>query len=145
MTFAMYMIAWLELNNMTQASQLWPRSYANAHEPYLIWTETPTQGAVNFITGIGGFLQGVISGWGGLRLNDNSMDFNPILPPSVNSMKLNSIQYLGNRFSIQYNRTTVSIRVLLMGFPLSIYTSSGAKYHLVNEISFARTSFSIAI
>jgi hypothetical protein len=30
---------------------------ARAKEPWAVWTETPTGGAVNFITGAGGFLQ----------------------------------------------------------------------------------------
>ena len=36
--------------------------------PFLMLSETPTNDAVNFVTGAGGFLQQVIYGWTGLRL-----------------------------------------------------------------------------
>ena len=44
------------------------RSFANAQPPFYVWTETPTGGAVNFLTGVGGFLQTVLFGLPGMRV-----------------------------------------------------------------------------
>ncbi len=52
-----------------KAQALFNRSYANVQDPYGIWTETPSGGTTNFITGAGGFLQAVISGLAGVRLS----------------------------------------------------------------------------
>ena len=60
----MYAVAWLELGQPSQAAELFNRSYANIKTPFNVWTETPTGGAVNFITGAGGFMQGIINGYG---------------------------------------------------------------------------------
>lgn len=37
------------------ASASAPTAYANIHPPFDVWTETPTEGAVNFITGLNAY------------------------------------------------------------------------------------------
>ena len=44
-------------------------------------------GAVNFLTGMGGFLQAVLHGYGGLRLHAEHVDFNPRLPPGTTALR----------------------------------------------------------
>lgn len=83
MTWAMYVIAWLELGEPAEAEKIWHLAWANAQDPFYVWTETPVGGAVNFITGAGGFLQGLLFGYGGIRLRDDSMTFDPQLPPNI--------------------------------------------------------------
>jgi hypothetical protein len=74
MTWAMHAVGFLELleesDSADDAGALFNRSFANVKEPFLTWTETPEGGAVGFITGAGGFLQGLYSGWGGLRVEE---------------------------------------------------------------------------
>jgi len=83
MTWSMYAIAWLELEEFENATNNFLRSYANIQDPFNIWTETPTGGTVNFITGAGGFLQAVLFGYGGIRLHEDGMVVNPILPKEL--------------------------------------------------------------
>jgi hypothetical protein len=65
-------------------------------------SETPTNDAVNFVTGAGGFLQQVIYGWTGLRLGERGLEpaFPPVLPSSVKRLVLRNIQVRGQRYDI---------------------------------------------
>lgn len=70
---------------------------------------------MNFITGAGGFLQTLIFGYGGLRLNAEELSFNgklPLLPDSTH-MYLHGIKYLGS--SLNFNYTLDSV-ILLVDF-----------------------------
>ena len=62
MTWGMHAVAWLELGEQEQVASLFNRSFGNAQLPFLVWTETPTGGTTNFLTGVGGFLQTVMFG-----------------------------------------------------------------------------------
>ena len=55
------------------------RSFQNAQPPFYVWTETPTGGAVNFLTGVGGFLQTVLFGLTGMRVWPDHLAFKPAL------------------------------------------------------------------
>jgi protein-glucosylgalactosylhydroxylysine glucosidase len=95
MTWSMTAIGYLEYVSVNQsalakANQYFALSYANAQPPFQVWTETPQGGTVNFITGVGGFLQGVMFGYGGIRLS-NVMSFNPILPPNTTEMTMRGV------------------------------------------------------
>jgi hypothetical protein len=57
MTYSMEVIDHLSLGQIQQAYEVFPRSFANTKAPFGVWTETPTGGTTNFITGAGGFLQ----------------------------------------------------------------------------------------
>ena len=62
MTWGMHAVAWFELGEREQVDSLFNRSFGNAQLPFLVWTETPSGGATNFLTGVGGFLQTVLFG-----------------------------------------------------------------------------------
>ena len=72
MTWAMFAIGHWDVGDVDAAQALFNRSFANVQQPFGVWTETPTGGATNFITGAGGFLQAVINGLGGVRLSSAS-------------------------------------------------------------------------
>lgn len=67
MTWGAFVNGWLAEGAPTSAAELFPRSFANIRAPFWVWSETPTGGAPHFITGAGGWLQTVASGYGGLR------------------------------------------------------------------------------
>jgi len=82
-----------------------------------VWTEVQSgDGAVNFITGMGGFLQGVIFGYGGMRLGVEELDFNaPRLPPNTTSIIFRNLNYIEMEFDLEVTATDVSINVTAMG------------------------------
>lgn len=97
MTKAMFAIGWMELGSNRNASRSFRESYQNVREPFKIWTEYPSgDGAVNFITGMGGFLQAVIFGFGGLRIHSDAILLNPRLPENVETMRFRGLHYRGN-------------------------------------------------
>lgn len=79
------------------------------------WTEAQDGlGAVNFITGVGGFLQALIFGYGGLRLNVESLDIQGDVPLPENSsyLYLNQIKYLNNSISLNYTQNNIHLSVV---------------------------------
>ena len=106
MTWGVFAINWMDLGDQVKADDLFNRSYASyVREPFKIWTEVQSGvGAVNFVTGAGGFLQAVLSGYGGIRVKPEALEFNfpGYLPPSVDVMDFDGIQYLGNKFQFRY-------------------------------------------
>lgn len=80
-----------------------------------MWTERrDIWGAVNFITGAGGFLQAVIYGYGGFRLKDSGLAFNPTLPPNVTKMTI-SVHYLGSLMDFTVNEAKITITLVSCG------------------------------
>ena len=66
-----------------------------------VWTEEASGGgATNFITGMGGYLQSVLFGYGGLRMHSDRVDFNCTPIPDTTGFTVRG------RFNIRY---TVSL------------------------------------
>lgn len=76
------------------------------------WSENANgPGAANFITGMGGYLQSVIFGYGGLRVYEDRIVLNGKLPLSVTNMNLVGLDYLGGSIDIEFkqSRTIVTL------------------------------------
>ena len=82
------------------------RSFANVQAPWAVWTETPTGGATNFLTGAGGFLQAALFGFPGLRLvssggADAALTFRfPTLVPGSPVLRLRGLCWRGGAFDV---------------------------------------------
>lgn len=94
MTWSMHAMGQLDLG-MAPTKQLFNRSYAPyIKKPFYVWTENGISdgkvGAKNFLTGAGGFLQLIMYGYAGIRINATSMTItHPTLPPNTKQLKLN--------------------------------------------------------
>ena len=76
---------------------------------FQVWTEqTSGRGAVNFITGMGGFLQSILFGFGGLRLSGSHLLVNPVLPPSCTDIHITGLGYRGNSLSIDVDQSMMT-------------------------------------
>ena len=54
-----------------------------------MWNEAQNDtDAVNFITGMGGFLQAILFGYAGIRLHLDYLRASPILPPGITNMTI---------------------------------------------------------
>lgn len=104
MTWAMHTVGFLDLQEPKEAAKIFERSYSvYTREPFKVWTEVipGVDGAGNFITGAGGFLQSIINGYGGVRLHFDSMTIsNFYVPPFSSNLEFTGIYYLNNRFSL---------------------------------------------
>jgi trehalose/maltose hydrolase-like predicted phosphorylase len=70
--------------------------------PFLLISETPTNDAVSFVTGAGGFLQQVIFGYTGLRIGEAGLEpaFAPVLPSRVTRLALHGLRARGKRYDV---------------------------------------------
>jgi trehalose/maltose hydrolase-like predicted phosphorylase len=92
-----------ELGDRALLDSLLPRSYqGHLRGPFLMLSETPTNDAVDFVTGAGGFLQQVIFGYTGLRLGEQGLEprFPPVLPSRITRLVLRNVQVRGRRYDI---------------------------------------------
>ena len=92
-----------ELGDHALVDSLLPYSYqGHLRGPFLMLSETPTNNAVNFLTGAGGFLQQVIFGYTGLRLDTSGLDaqFPPVLPSHIRRLVLHALHVRGRLYDV---------------------------------------------
>ena len=97
-----------ELGNRAMIDSLLPHSYrGHLKGPFLMLSETPTNDAVNFVTGAGGFLQQVIFGYTGLRLGEQGLEpaFPPLLPSRISRLLLRNLHVRGKRYDVLVDST----------------------------------------
>jgi hypothetical protein len=109
--FIVAAIGFIELGEYDIAASNFDRSFANAQPPFDVWTETPSGGTPNFLTGAGGFLQAVFFGYPYLRLNDTAAVFNPVLPQGSGRVTIRGMSYLGQRIDFSYNAATLTVQL----------------------------------
>ncbi len=134
MTWAMFSTGWLDAGDQAQADAYFLRGYANQKKPFQVWTETPTGGAINFITGAGGFLQSLVFGYGGIRIERGRLTLTPQVPPGdVKSVTIRGFFYQGNRLEVTNNASGGQVRSMGGGKPLVLVDSQGSKTRLLDD------------
>lgn len=113
MTWAMHTIGHLELGQLQEAEQMFTKSYQQyIRAPYNVWSENGdgTDGAGNFITGAGGFLQSIIFGYAGIRLHNGQIVITkPLLLPSTSRLYIPEINYLGTKFYLDVKNNNITL------------------------------------
>lgn len=98
MTWGMFAIGWLELGEAERAQRLLEKCFNNIQAPFQVWSESSDgSGAVNFLTGMGGFLQAVLFGYTGFRVQRECFCFGPLLPNEISELCIRGVNYLGNQ------------------------------------------------
>ncbi len=103
MTTTLYPAIAAELGDRTLVDTLLPLSYRDhLRPPFDALAETPTNQAVHFLTGAGGFLQQIVFGWSGLRLGREGLRpaFRPTLPSRITRLVLRNIVSRGRRYDV---------------------------------------------
>lgn len=129
MTWGMHAIGFVDLKNFSVAAPLFNQSFANAQTPFYVWTETPKGGAVNFLTGAGGFLQTVTFGYPGLRLTSAALTLDPELPEGAQRVVVRGVWYQGYSFSLAYDSTVMTVTVALFGPTSKLTLTDGTGQH----------------
>lgn len=101
MTWSMFAANYLGTSEYWRANEYFERGYKSYVRPeFKVWSETPLgyDGSANFLTGIGGFLQALIFGYGGLdfgRDGNKTVMFRSeaLAPPYVTEVHVNYIRY----------------------------------------------------
>uniref|UniRef100_A0A672SC25 Protein-glucosylgalactosylhydroxylysine glucosidase n=1 Tax=Sinocyclocheilus grahami TaxID=75366 RepID=A0A672SC25_SINGR len=97
MTWGMFALGWLELGEAERAQKLLESADGS--------------GCVNFLTGTGGFLQAVLFGYTGFRVQREHLAFAPLLPQEADALRVKGVSYLGNRMDWMVKRGEVSVSV----------------------------------
>ncbi len=89
-------IAWLQSNFTSNLIK----------PPFNVRTETPDNNTGYFVTASGGYLQNLIYGFGGLRIEEAGLidAYPPVLPPEWKSMRLKGIHFRGMKYDIVIDR-----------------------------------------
>ena len=97
------------------------------------------------VTGMGGFLQGVIFGYLGLRTRLDRMDFDPKLPPGCSGVTATGINYHAAVLNIRVEEDTVTVAVDDAGEGLEIVQEETGSLLVdqAEEIVLPRQKFSI--
>ncbi|XP_071079962.1 protein-glucosylgalactosylhydroxylysine glucosidase-like [Haliotis cracherodii] len=121
MTWGIFAINWLQLGDKVKADSLFQRTILNVQKPFYIWTENADgSGAVNFHTGMGGYLQAVIFGYGGFRIEDTQLAFNPNLPPSTTRFSITGLDYGGNSVDLAVDATNMTVTATSLAIPMTV-------------------------
>jgi len=119
MTWGMHAVGHLENDSPDKAARLFNRSFANVQAPFNVWTETPTGGTTNFLTGAGGFLQTALFGYPGLRIHDDSLRLRPNLIEGVRAMRLRGVHYRSHTLDVAYDQIELTLRLTRVGNALA--------------------------
>jgi hypothetical protein len=115
----MFAVGYIELGKGFEAvaARDFNRSFANAQEPFLVWTETPTGGTPNFLTGAGGWLQTAFFGYSGLRIGDTNLTLSPSAPELTGAIGLRGVAYFGCRLDLAVDFSAGSLTVTVQAAP----------------------------
>uniref|UniRef100_A0A673A9G7 Protein-glucosylgalactosylhydroxylysine glucosidase n=1 Tax=Sphaeramia orbicularis TaxID=375764 RepID=A0A673A9G7_9TELE len=110
MTWSMFAIGWLELGEAQRAQSLLEKCFGNIQGPFQVWSESSDgSGAVNFLTGMGGFMQAVLFGYTGFRVEKECLAFSPLLPDDVSELCIRGVNYLGSQMDWLLRKEEVCI------------------------------------
>uniref|UniRef100_A0A914DPS5 Protein-glucosylgalactosylhydroxylysine glucosidase n=1 Tax=Acrobeloides nanus TaxID=290746 RepID=A0A914DPS5_9BILA len=113
MTWAMHSVGWLEFGEEAFAAGQFRRNYNYMRAPFYVWTETATGvGTVNFVTGMGGFMQNLLQGYLGLRIHENRLEFTPYLLPDTTKYTAHGVNYQGMTFSFAVDNSIVQVNLI---------------------------------
>ncbi|XP_038059781.1 protein-glucosylgalactosylhydroxylysine glucosidase-like isoform X2 [Patiria miniata] len=148
MSWSMFSIGYGEVQQPDKQREMFLRNFKNIQQPFRVWTETASgHGAVNFITGMGGFLQSVLFGYGGFRILPDHLLFNFDLPKGTTKFEVRGLDYLGSEIDFIATEKTVLVTLTDQqqgAAKLQMETAQGTVYDLVkgkpvliNRISWA--------
>ncbi|NXH41037.1 PGGHG glucosidase, partial [Dicaeum eximium] len=136
MTWSMFAVGWLELKEQQRAWSQLVKCFSNITEPFKVWVENSDgSGAVNFLTGMGGFLQVILFGFTGFRITRSSLLFDPAFPEDIAKLKVSSVSYLGNKLEVTITREEIRMEVTETSrdppaSPLEAVLESGQRFPL---------------
>lgn len=113
MTWSMFAVGWMELKDLVRAQGLLNRSFANITEPFKVWTENADgSGAVNFLTGMGGFLQALLFGCTGFRVTRAGLSFDPVCLADISRMCVSGVSHQGSKINFSFSQDCVTVEVI---------------------------------
>ena len=96
---------------------------------------------------MGGFLQALLFGYGGVRLRETSLDFDPVLPPGCSEMRFTGIDYMNSSLSLTVVDRNMTVMLTSAGrLPLRLLVESRSIDLVLNQpVVINRTKARIAV
>lgn len=126
MSWSMYVVAYLDVGDLKGAAANFEHSFANSHAPFNVWTETPDGGCVGFLTGLGGFLQTMLFGIGGLRIWRDYLAINPSLISGMTRIVIRGVSYQGAVLQISFDQDEMEVLAVKAPGAVQLTDSSGS-------------------
>lgn len=129
MTWSWFTIGWKWTKEQNKMRSYFLKSYQDyLIQPFKVWTEHNERsmsdqevGNVNFLPGMGAFLQSIIYGFAGFRIRPDKLEVNnPMPPPGATRLILYNFQYLQSNltFIIEADKTTIQPVAMSTRYPL---------------------------
>jgi len=126
MSWSMYLVGYLDVGDMEGAAANFERSFANSHAPFYVWTEQPDSGCVGFLTGLGGFLQTMLFGFGGLRIWRDYLAINPSLISDMTRIVIRGVHYRGALLQLSFDQDEMELLAVEAPGVVHLTDSSGS-------------------
>jgi len=96
---------------------------------------------------MGGFLQAILFGYGGIRLREDSLGFDPVLPPGCSEMKFTGIDYMKSSFSLTVGDRNMTFTLTSAGhYSLHLFVESASTVLvLYKPVTVKRTKVHVAV
>jgi trehalose/maltose hydrolase-like predicted phosphorylase len=147
MSWSMYVTAYLEVGDMEGAERNFEHSFANSHPPFQVWTENPDHGTMGFLTGLGGFLQTMLFGFGGLRIWKDHLDVNPSLISDITNIVIRGVKYRGSELTISFDQDNMEILCVKSAEVVHVTDSQGTTKSITkgNSVKLPRSKAKIRV
>lgn len=114
MHYGLATIASLKLGDAIEAENNLRKSFENYLQgPFNVWSSSPNEndGIKHYLPGAASLLQTILTGYGGLKLHVDRLEFlRPTVPnTSVTGLTFSSINYLGNIFRMEVTKSKTTI------------------------------------
>ena len=140
MTHSMFTIGLLEVGEENLAFEAFQNNFGNIKEPFKVWSELRDEtGATNFITGAGGYLQSLISGYLGVRLKQDSLSFN-MTRIQTSSLQVNGIKYFGASIRLFVSKKLCYVQ-LISGIERNLFLRLDGKHLSLDKYSQINTCY----
>ena len=137
MTSSMHAINHLDVNEVNKANEMLNKSYKPyIRSPFNVWSEVVQgeDGATNFMTGAGGFLQSIFNGFFGIRLHLDHLEIKcPRLPEKCRKLFGYGFSYLNSKFTVKLAAKTVQIIFTKLGDELIMMRDDAKETILIAE------------
>ncbi|XP_018793331.1 PREDICTED: acid trehalase-like protein 1 [Bactrocera latifrons] len=141
MSWSMFAINFLDVKDIEKASLYFQRGYKDYIRPeFKVWSENKNgfQGSANFLTGIGGFLQTIIHGYGGVRVqlagNQSVMVIQKTYRlPTSKGFTINGIKFAQSKFSLKIRTNGTTTLSCVEKGDLNIELLADSQKYAVNE------------
>ncbi|XP_037810155.1 protein-glucosylgalactosylhydroxylysine glucosidase isoform X2 [Lucilia sericata] len=144
MTWSMFSINYLDVDLPSKAGEYFEKAYRDYVRPqFKVWSETKLgfEGSANFLTGIGGFIQAIIHGYGGIRfqLENNSSKMiikQTYLMNNTKQLTIKGIKFANSSFELIVKNGGSILKLLKLGkHPLEIIVGSDKSSSLYEGFS----------